>query len=215
MNLPDVLRRNDRTLELVSGAAEPVDHKGPGGRWRAIRLAAGTRLRLRRADEFTAFKEFPRDPQWRLMRERDGGTVGLRVWLTRPDAAPSGAPLGAAELKPGEVERALAFDWPVEAAAGPFDLVLEQTGAPAAILSVGPLIDPRGKMRPLLRGKGVEVGPGLSPWVRPSHGVDVEYVEEKPPHEWQDVYGKGKASMQGLTPEVLVRYRVGNAVTLA
>jgi SAM-dependent methyltransferase len=212
MNLPDILRRKDRALELV-GSAEPVDHKSASGRARGVRLAPQTTLRLKRADEFTAFKAFPRDPQWRVLGG-DGAGGGLRVWLCEPDGSAIGAPLGSAELKRGD-EACVAFDWPAWTAERAFDLLLEQTGSRPSVVSVGPLIDPRAKMRSLTAGRGVEVGPGVSPWVRPVAGVDVEYVEEKPPGEWQDVYGKGKASLDALTPEVLERYRVGSAVTLA
>lgn len=212
MNLPDILRRKDRALEVASGSAEPLDHKADAGRYRAILMAPGTRLRLRGANEFSAFHEFPRDPQWRVMNPEAGRGGGIRVWLTRSGSEPAEALLG--EVPDGR-ESALAFDWPVWAAREPFDLIIEQTGHRSTILSVGPQIDPRGKIRPLLGGHGVEVGPGLSPWVRPAPGLEVEFVEEKPPEEWQDVYGKGRASTAALTPDVLSRYRVGSAVTLA
>jgi SAM-dependent methyltransferase len=214
MNLPDILRRKDRTLEVVSGSAEPIDHKAAAGRHRAILLSPGARLRLQRADEFSAFREFPRDPQWRVLGPEKGRGGGVRIVLTRPGEA-SGDALGEAPPRPDRQGHPLAFDWPVWASQGPFDLLIEQTGDRETILAVGPQIDPRAKIRPLLKGHGVEVGPGLSPWVRPAPGLEVEYVEEKHPGEWQDVYGKGRVSMDALTPDVLGRYRVGSAVTLA
>lgn len=212
MNLPDIVLRKDRALSVLDGEVQPVDHRTPGGRFRAIRLTPGARILLKRADEFSAFKAFPRIPNWTVLGGDDAGG-GVRVSLA-PSNTNLRITLGEAPPLEDEPARQVTFDWPLSAAEGPFDLLLEQLGPSATVLSVGSLLDPRAKLRPLLHGRGLEVGPGLRPLVQPGDGVEVEYVEERSPHEWQDVYGKGRASLDALTPDILERYRVGSALTL-
>jgi len=73
-----------------------------------------------------------------------------------------------------------------------FDLVVRAAPAEPLLLLVGPLFNPRAAILPLLRGRGVEVGPGLNPVVRPQAGIDVRYVEKKHPREWAATYAKRK-----------------------
>ena len=61
--------------------------------------------------------------------------------------------------------------------------------APATLL-VGPLFDSRASLRPIVVGRGVEVGPGLNPSIRPAPGVEPHYVEKKAPAEWAATYAK-------------------------
>jgi SAM-dependent methyltransferase len=79
--------------------------------------------------------------------------------------------------------------WPVPAPRR-FDLVLRLRTARAVHLEIGPQSTPRTELLPLLRGNGVEVGPGLNPSVRPGRGVTVRYVEKKHPSEWAATYAK-------------------------
>ena len=66
-------------------------------------------------------------------------------------------------------------------------------------------------LQTLLRGVGVEVGPGGNPFVRPAEGVDVRYLEESPADQWADNYGKHTNPPK----ELWDRYVVGDAHHLA
>ena len=57
-----------------------------------------------------------------------------------------------------------------------FDLMIRADAGPM-LLAVGPVFNPRNAILPLLKGRGVELGPGLNPIVRPQPGIDVRYVE--------------------------------------
>jgi predicted SAM-dependent methyltransferase len=69
-----------------------------------------------------------------------------------------------------------------------FDLVLRAAAGRELLLLIGPRFDPRAAIVPLLKGRGVEVGPGLNPIVRPQQGIDVSYVEKKHPRDWTETY---------------------------
>lgn len=204
MNLPDLVRRKDRAAG-VAGDISPVEPMTAIGRQRGIQFGADSALRLLRADEYSALKDFPRAPGWCIAQG------GVRATLSTPDGA--AWLLGEAHAAKGGAPTPLMLDWPPLAGTGAFDLTLTPTGK-GAVLCVGPLIDPRAKLRPLFKGRGVEVGPGLNPHVKPGRDVIVEYVEERSPEEWRDTYAKGKAAHDTLTPEILAHYRQGKAATL-
>jgi len=204
MNLPDLVRRKDRAAD-IRGEIAPVEPKTSAGRQRAISFAKRARLRLVRADEYSAFRDFPRNPGWSVSQ----GAV--RVSLAVAGGEPTyilGEAAAGAELTP------IAFDWPLTGADAPFDLWIEPLSAKPAVLCVGPLMDPRAKLRALFRGEGVEVGPGLNPHVRPGPDVRVEYIEEKSPEEWRATYAKNKTPHDTLSPDILAHYRQGAAVAL-
>jgi len=211
MNLADLLQRKDRAVELASGAAEPMDIKQPGRTRRAVRLEVGARIFLNGADEFSVLKPYPQDINWVLLPQ-DGARGGLNVSLQMDDRK-SPATLFKAPAGSKRDEVRVTLDWPIAAAKG-YRLQLEQTGDSPTILGIGWRFDPRAQVRALAKGRGVEVGPGLNPIIRPGSGVHVEYVEEMPPELWKDVYGKGKPAANTLTDDIIKHYRVGSAVQL-
>ena len=213
MNLPDLINRKDRAVVLKSGAVTARKVGIPGQRsQRGVELTVGAALCLRDAHQFSVLSTLPKTLDWRISRDADH-EGGLRIQLVMQQTADTAA-LADVILPPSAHEAPILLDWPAIAGDGPFDLVLEQTGETPTLLSVGPLIDSKTKLRPFLRGKGVEVGPGPFPQVLPGEDVDVEYVEQKSPDDWQTFYGKGAASTELLTPEVMARYRIGSGTTL-
>jgi SAM-dependent methyltransferase len=87
------------------------------------------------------------------------------------------------------VETDLKLNWPVPVPRR-FDLVVRAAPERPLLLFVGTLLDPRATILPLLKGRGVEVGPGLNPIMRPQPGIEVRYVEKKHPREWAATYAK-------------------------
>lgn len=199
-------------MEIVEGAVEPLDLKTASGRRRAVRFDGGSRLILNGADEFSILRSFPREIGWTLMSLREAGG-GLRISLIGGSEA---APAILFEGRPvrNGCDLPVTLDWPLWAARPDHRLVIESLGADPAVVSIGPLFDSRAKVRTLIRGHGVEVGPGLNPVIRPAAGIHVEYVEEMPPEVWKDIYGKGNPAANTLTEEILRSYRVGSALTL-
>ena len=180
MNLYDLLRRKDRALD-ITGQVESCEAKRPAGTMRALRFAANSVLRVRAAHEAHFFLDFPTAPGWRAT-EASEWSVAVEL------ETPHGNSVLARASGNASAEAELILRWPVPVPPR-FDLVIRATRSPL-LLMVGPLFDPRAAILPLLKGRGVEVGPGLNPIVRPQPGIDVRYVEKKHPREWAATYAK-------------------------
>lgn len=209
MNLPDLIARKDRAVNFESGAAQGKNFGPPNRRLRGIELEPGTVLRLKDAHTYNLFWDQPSDIHWQLAQGN-----GIRILAESHEQSLPRAVICEEELPTSE-PRSLFFQWPLWTMDSGYDLIIEAIGDQPVHIVVGRLLDPRAKMQPLIKGSGLELGPGLAPRIRPADGIDIQYVEEKAPHEWQEVYGRGSASMDQLTPDVLERYRVGSAITLA
>ena len=59
------------------------------------------------------------------------------------------------------------------------------------------------------KGNGVEVGPGPKPQILPSEEIQVKYVEQATPDQWQKLYGKD--TKVPIDPSLWDLYVVGNA----
>jgi SAM-dependent methyltransferase len=62
------------------------------------------------------------------------------------------------------------------------------------------------------RGKGVEIGPGPKPQVLPSHEVDVTYIEQSAPEDWERLYND--TGNYKVARELWSRYQIGEACSL-
>lgn len=181
MNLYDLVRRKDRYV-VVTGELGAVEVRRPGGMVRAIAMTPGAELRIRDAHGATCLAHFPAEPGWRIDAEAG---ANLQIAVAAGDAL---LPLADVRVKPGATAD-VGLDWPVPTPRQ-FDLVLRATGRSPLHLVVGPHMTPRTALLPLLRGRGVEVGPGLNPVVRPARGIEVRYVEKKHPRDWAATYAK-------------------------
>lgn len=216
MNLHDMVRRKDRMLEVADGTLEASMLKLPSGTQRAVRMSAGARVRLRDAHSATCLQDTPRAPGW-VLHAHPGSK--LQVWLESAGSEPrlladiapplpkpvipkppglrerlaahiagkppSSTPV-AAPLQPVQVD--VHFDWPLRMPAA-YDLVLA-CGDTELALAVGPLLDMRRELLPVLRGTGVEVGPGGNPALESDDVRSVRYVEKMSAGDWAKTYPK-------------------------
>jgi SAM-dependent methyltransferase len=225
MNLYDILRRPDRCAELLAGEASPVRSDGSAPYLGAC-FQAHAILRLRRASEFRALRTFPRDIGWTIAKdpaERAPAGPGGRE---APDSPPrfsirireEGGDGREAVLWQhiGDVggEVRVLLSWPLWAGqVAAFNLELDNAGPQPVTVRNGPVFDPRLALRPLLKGRGVEVGPGLNPYVRPAADVEVTYVEALPIEEWIGNYAKGR-QLTEADVALFELYRIGDAQRL-
>ncbi|WP_462114337.1 methyltransferase domain-containing protein [Lysobacter xanthus] len=208
MNLYDLLARGDRMVDAPRAGVSACVLKLPAGTQRAVHLEDGAMLRLRGAHEATALRAFPSSLDWRCHL---GPGASLAVWIETAGgdrhrladvAAPPAVkppepargrwwprsaitPLPAA---PGTSSRDVTLDWPLPVPPA-FDLCLEPKGG-GVDLAVGALFDGRLRLLPMLRGHGIEIGPGLHPAVRPDATRTVKYVEKCTPVQWEAMYAK-------------------------
>ena len=220
MNLHDIVRRRDRMLEVLEGTIEPTGLKLPSGTQRAVRLSARARVRLRDAHSATCLQDTPGAPGWvvhaqsggrlqvwlespghepRLLAEVAPTAPRAATPMPRPrplslrerlvahlaGAAPPSTPV-AELLQPVPLE--VHLDWPLRMPPA-YDLVLA-CGDSEVALAIGPLLDMRRQLLPVLRGNGIEVGPGGNPALESDDVRSVRYVEKMSASEWSRTYPK-------------------------
>lgn len=218
MNLHDMVRRHDRMLELVEGTVEASVLKLPSGTQRAVRFSAGARLRLRDAHSATCLQDTPHAPGW-VVHAQTGTQfqVCLESAGSEPRLLANVAPATPKEVtpKPPGLRNRLAaylqgksssstpvapklrpvplnvyFDWPLRMPAS-YDILLTCGDAEVAV-GIGPLLDMRRELLPVLRGNGVEVGPGGNPALQSDATRSVRYVEKMSAPDWAKTYPKVK-----------------------
>lgn len=208
MNLYDIVARKDRSVSVADGTAEAVRYPKPENVYGVV-LSPGATLTLRDAHEFFCLATFPRDLGW-WFTPLPGSEPKMRVELSihaqeddRTERLFDYAGK-AQELNP-------LLTWPSWAGAvSGFDLSVRNAARTAVRVVSGPVFDPRAALRDLLRGTGVEVGPGANPFVRPSCRTDVRYVETMAADEWLRTYDKTREP----TPDERAlwdRYVIGDA----
>lgn len=172
--------------------------KGPV---RGLVLRPGMRVVFRRASTF--FPNFAEGQglfQFGLLSGRQAKVELAWSHATDAPAARVQVPVGA-----DVAEVAV----PAAPAAG-LDLVISVPGGQDAevFFGVHRVLD-RNELYKLCKGTGVEVGPGPKPQILPGPDVEVQYVEQATPDEWQRLYGKDTKTP--VDPALWNRYVVGNA----
>jgi SAM-dependent methyltransferase len=214
LNLADLLRRGDRCVSITSGEIEPGEWKGPKGTERVVRFHNNAVLVLRNAHEFSVLKGFPIALNWTLIKEdRTAGALIVEIMdaaqLTRRHE------LAKVEFSGDETRVPINFNWPIWAGArSGFHLMLRQLGGKRSMLAFGPLFNPRRHILPLMKGSGVEVGPGLNPHVLPRKDVEVRYVETLSGEQWVKLYKKTDKPPRAVTDNLWANYITGSAHTL-
>jgi SAM-dependent methyltransferase len=170
--------------------------------WRGVKVAQNGRIYLERATDCQPFKGRPASVGWyaqalgeptevvvRLVA--DGKTVSKRRLIVTKDS-----------FEP------LMLPWPIEPLPTPLDLEISCSGpAPAFIASHFDL--DRQVLFSRCIGKGVELGPGPNPHIRPGPNTEVFYVEQKSPDEWVALYGQ--SYKMAFDPALAPFYVVGDA----
>jgi SAM-dependent methyltransferase len=219
MNLYDIVTRKDRALQAVQGAVRPI-HRGKPHAYMGARLDPGSRIRLSSADEFTSLKTFPRDLGWRYLIPPDGPAEPSTVSITVREKGASEASRRIAALcssvsVPSESPPvAPLVSWPIwTGRAGGFDIDIENAGPAPVEIASGAAFNSRAALTEVLKGTGIEVGPGANPFVMAGPDVDVKYLEALPVSEWLSNYDHG-AKVQQDRQELWDRYIIGDAQQL-
>jgi predicted SAM-dependent methyltransferase len=82
----------------------------------------------------------------------------------------------------------IVLPWPVEPFTSPLDLEISCSGPLPVFIASHFELD-RNLLFSRCKGKGVELGPGPNPHIRPGPETEVFYVEQKSPDEWVRLYG--------------------------
>lgn len=102
----------------------------------------------------------------------------------------------------------LILPWPTEPFEGELDLEIYCSG-PAPVFIASHFDLDRDAMISRCKGRGVELGPGPNPHIRPSKTTEILYIEQKTPDEWVSLYGDHYK--MNFDPALKPNYVVGEA----
>lgn len=198
-----MLHRRDANLRIQGDVILAKEELG-GATWRGLGLRAGGAFTIPDLRRFASFRASPESCGWWV---RTPFMLALKVSF-RPHGSTQQL---ASRIYKGRFQP-ISLPWPHDHF-GPLDLHVEVLGTGRGTVFVA---NHRALSRKWLLdmaiGRGVEIGPGPQPQVLPGDGVEVSYVEQMPPEEWNELYNKsGKFPVR---PELWSNYLVGEASNL-
>ncbi len=226
MNLFDMASRGDRNLSFRaatvtlqgaekartevrrlagSGTITASKRAAAGHTWRGFDVEGEAGIVVHNALRWYPFCERPADTGWYVMA-LDAAAVGTRVHV-RVVEPQSEQVLASADVVVSREPQVLPLPRAAQLDAN-LELSLQAGPRARVFVAVHKVLD-RQELLARCRGTGVELGPGPHPQVRPGPGVDVAYVEQSSPADWQALYNeKGKYDVE---PALWERYRIGEA----
>lgn len=212
MNLIDLVARKDMYALRVGHDLQVVRVDWLQGSWNAIEIYDSDlpQIVLQRLNKIVQFKSCPLDLGLYVKCDAQGT---LTVSLENSESSHMHHIALSSEPKP------LILPWPIDPGflneSTTLSLHYQATShgghgeqACGCKLLVHRRLD-RKLLLSLAKGRGVELGPGSNPQIRPNDDVQVEYVEESPREKWVENYdskGKYRASDVDFS-----RYTIGSA----
>lgn len=206
MNLHYMLQKGSPHISVQAGA-QMAHGRITGDHWRGISFQSGATLDVKHVRRFYSMRAQPDTCGWRVIVPK-----GMRFEL---------------EFREADTARRLS-GWQQEATAG--DAVVRLVWPKVDAMDCDLHLSARGKTengtvflgvhRALSRdwlyqaakGKGVEIGPGPVPQILPGPDVDITYVEQMHPEEWNRLYNtRGTFPVR---PELWSNYVIGHAADL-
>jgi len=214
MNLYDLVKRNDRSVDIISGSVESVIYEFNGHKMHAVKLGKRACLCLNDAHEFYVFRTFPRVPGWKVITncssEEKNNVFEIRI-ESLSDSKET-ASLFKASIASKTVTNDVVFNWPIFSRLDDgYRIVITNYSDEDVHLCSGYAFNPRQKILPLIKGNGVEVGPGLNPHILPTQDVSVRYIETMPAEEWMAIYQKKDKPDNKTTDNLWSNYIVSDA----
>lgn len=209
MNLFHMLLREDPNLR-VEGDVSPGKREVGGEVWRGLELRPGASITIPDVRRFVNFRAFPSTCGWMVE-----SPANLELELSF-SVHGTGMKLST-RLFGGKFQQ-VTLPWP-GGPSGVLDLRAEAVGTPSrrgsgrgSLFLANHRALSRQWLFDLAVGRGVELGPGPQPQIVASDRVDVLYVEQMPPEEWNRLYNK--SGKYPVKPELWRNYVVGEASAL-
>ncbi len=209
MNLADLVGRKDYCYQPINGLIDTDIRSVSGRKMRAVHMAPASSARISQAHKLQSLRNFPRFLDWKIDNSDGGQAVCLQIELIEREAGAERMLLSKTHVRAGEIVTNIELDWPAHiCSSSEFDFELVNKSNEYLHLCTCFAFNPRSKLLPLVRGTGVEIGPGRNPKILPSDDVDVTYVESMPAEKWNELYNK-----QGLeiASDLWPRYKVADA----
>lgn len=208
MNLFYLSHKGDKNL-VLTGKAVRARRIYREEAWRGFDIAPADepQIRVRRATAWYPFRDRPETIGWRAAAL--GGSPVISLSFT---AEGSDEICGKREIKLGPCLEPVPLPWSlgVERGSGDVDLLIHvppTSNGPVFFATCHEL--DRRQVLALCKGRGIEIGPGPKPQVLSAPDVEVSYVEQMPPADWNRLYNSGGAFE--FDERLWERYVVGEA----
>lgn len=213
MNLFFLAEKNNRTLAISNAVKRSVRQVGTQS-WRGFEIPPSDepQIRIRRASAWHPFRDRPETVGWYAASAKDKTAV-VSLTFCAPDSLEPVFPTRQLDLNGALSPVFLPWHLAAKPHAGDFDLVIHvpSHSEGPVFLAIHHALD-RKPLLELCKGRGIEIGPGPHPQVLPGPGVEVSYIEQMPPAEWNRLYNaKSKFEMNESLWE---HYVVGDAHNL-
>lgn len=229
MNLIDLINRKDRAVTEISPNIGISSQVRENLKMRTVELSPGSRLTIANAHEFDVLKCYPPTIGWKWSGNRKLSSMRryfhrassaclLEILLVNEQANVREC-LFSKLIDDDQYWHDIVFKWPARVTAlTHFSLVLicqppkgSKLSSGTVSLGIAPAFDSRAFIPKLIRGVGVEVGPGLNPQIRPSENIQVRYIEAAKGEDWVRLYKKSENPNVQETESLWDRYIVSNA----
>lgn len=201
MNLFDLIAKGNPRLARSEGVSFQRIHRN-GKIWRGASIAAGGALYVEQASECHPFKGRAASIGWYV--QALGGQAHVAVSFVAGDCIVSTSTLTVTS----EGFDPVLLPWSIEPMPASFDLKIDCDG-PSPIFIASHFEIDRKALIARCKGRGIELGPGPNPHVRPSEKTEVLYLEQKGPAEWVKLYGEHY--QMAFDPDLAPFYIVGDA----
>jgi hypothetical protein len=228
MNLIDLIKRKDRAIKFVSGEISFSSCTRENFPMQVVELSPGDHIAIDKIDEFEELKSYPMNIGWKWTGKNkfqlskffktSSCSPILKISLINEEAEWRET-LFSAAIDDDRYWHDIPLRWPSRAGLlrGSSLIIVCEGGtdrAAVTCLGVAPCFNSRMFLPELIKGVGVEVGPGLNPQIRPSEDVKVSYVEIANAQDWVRLYKKTDAPDAHSTEQLWERYTMSNASTL-
>ena len=183
MNLAYLIaNRNERFARSRKVVKMRVEHNGLT--WRGVKVdSEGGSIYAERITDCQPFRSRATSVGWYAKALKGDTEVAVRF-------ISNGKTVSKHRLNiSGEGFEPIILPWPTEPFTPPLDLEIYCSG-PAPVFIASHFDLDRSLLFARCKGKGVELGPGPNPHIRPGEEVKVFYIEQKRPAEWVELYGE-------------------------
>ena len=177
-----IVNKNARFAQSREVEKFRVDRNGLT--WRGVKVGSDRgRIYLEKATECQPFKSRPASVGWYAQALGGETEVVVRFAIEGKTVTKRRLKVTRDSFEP------IILPWPVEPITSPLDLEISCSGPSPAFIASHFDLD-RKVLFDRCKGKGVELGPGPNPHIRPGPETEVFYVEQKSPDEWVSLYGQ-------------------------
>lgn len=200
-----ITKKNPRFAQSRDVGKFKVERNGVT--WRGVKLGSDRgRIYLENATDCQPFRSRPGSVGWYVQGLEGETEVVVRFVADGETVSKRRLQVTKNNFEP------VVLPWPEEPFTPPLDLEISCSGPSPAFIASHFDLD-RQVLFSRCKGRGVELGPGPNPHIRPGPKTEVFYVEQKAPDEWVSLYGEHYK--MDFDPALAPFYVVGEAHRIA